>query len=69
MVPFIYVHSIFLENGSFLALDLGGTNFRVLLVKIKRDPKQEKPIVEMESQIYRMPQEIITGKGTKVNQF
>nr|XP_039261313.1 hexokinase-2-like [Styela clava] len=49
------------ENGTFLALDLGGTNFRVLLVKLEHG---EKP--EMDSQIYKMPEEVITGSGEKL---
>lgn len=57
-----------LERGLFLALDLGGTNFRVLLVKIN-DPKTEndKPEIEMDSQIYKMPEDVITGEGTGVS--
>ena len=54
------------ENGAFLALDLGGTNFRVLLVKIIKEPGQSQPEIEMDSQIYKMPEDVITGKGTKV---
>lgn len=49
------------EKGTFLALDLGGTNFRVLLVKLEHG---EKP--EMDSQIYKMPEEVITGPGDKL---
>lgn len=58
-----YVQSIAdgTEDGMFLALDLGGTNFRVLLVTLKAG---EKP--EMDSQIYRMPEHIITGPGDKL---
>nr|CAB3253285.1 hexokinase-2-like [Phallusia mammillata] len=53
------------ERGSFLALDLGGTNFRVLLVKINEpDAKNSKPNIEMDSQIYKMPEDVITGSGT-----
>lgn len=46
------------ESGSYLALDLGGTNFRVLLVKLKAN---ERP--EMDSQIYRIPKNIMAGDG------
>lgn len=49
------------EDGMFLALDLGGTNFRVLLVTLKAGEK-----AEMDSQIYKMPEEIITGPGDKL---
>lgn len=45
------------ESGNFLALDLGGTNFRVLLIKLA-DGKSE-----MASKIYRIPHEIMVGTG------
>lgn len=50
----------FAENGNFLALDLGGTNFRVLLINLNG---QE---VTMESKIYLIPQHIMTGTGEHV---
>lgn len=50
----------FAENGNFLALDLGGTNFRVLLINLNG---QE---VTMESKIYLIPQHIMTGTGEQV---
>ena len=43
------------ETGRFLALDLGGTNFRVLLVDIGEDKK-----FSMESKIFPIPNEIMT---------
>uniref|UniRef100_A0A0M3IUH1 Phosphotransferase n=1 Tax=Ascaris lumbricoides TaxID=6252 RepID=A0A0M3IUH1_ASCLU len=46
------------EEGDFLALDLGGTNFRVLLVRL--DGKDAK----MEGRIFRLPEHIIKGTGT-----
>ena len=46
------------ETGRFLALDLGGTNFRVLLVEIG-DNKE----FSMESKIFAIPTEIMTGSG------
>lgn len=49
------------EDGLFLALDLGGTNFRVLLVKLQPGQKPR-----MESQIYKMPSHIMTGPGEKL---
>lgn len=53
---------IFTEKGKFLALDLGGTNFRVLLVVInERD-------VDIQSQTYLIPQRIMLGTGTQVSQ-
>lgn len=46
------------EVGNFLALDLGGTNFRVLLITLRG---QE---ADMLSQIYRVPESIMKGTGT-----
>uniref|UniRef100_A0A8B9JIH8 Phosphotransferase n=1 Tax=Astyanax mexicanus TaxID=7994 RepID=A0A8B9JIH8_ASTMX len=48
------------ESGDFLALDLGGTNFRVLLVKVSANGKQK---VEMENQIYAIPETLMRGSG------
>ncbi|XP_057387334.1 hexokinase-1 isoform X2 [Balaenoptera acutorostrata] len=48
------------EHGDFLALDLGGTNFRVLLVKIRSGKKRT---VEMHNKIYAIPTEIMQGTG------
>lgn len=59
---------ISVEKGSYLALDLGGTNFRVLLVTIKDNKSDDgKPSIEMDSQIYKMPNDVITGNGEKVS--
>ncbi|KAL3997999.1 Hexokinase family protein [Acanthocheilonema viteae] len=46
------------ERGDFLALDLGGTNFRVLLIKLKGN------VAEMTGKVYRIPEEIMRGVGT-----
>ncbi|XP_070689152.1 hexokinase-2 [Pempheris klunzingeri] len=51
------------EQGEFLALDLGGANFRVLLVKVKADGRQE---VDMESQIYAIPENLMRGSGSEL---
>ncbi|KAM3868064.1 hexokinase-2 isoform 2-T2 [Diretmus argenteus] len=51
------------EKGDFLALDLGGTNFRVLLVKVSANGKQK---VEMENQIYAIPEHIKRGSGSEL---
>ena len=48
------------ETGEFLALDLGGTNFRVLLVTLRG---QE---VKMDSKIFLIPQHIMLGSGVQV---
>ncbi|KTF73245.1 hypothetical protein cypCar_00047482, partial [Cyprinus carpio] len=53
----------FVETGDFLALDLGGTNFRVLLVRVSSNGKQT---VEMENQIYAIPENIMRGSGTEL---
>ncbi|CAO1438078.1 unnamed protein product [Diamesa serratosioi] len=46
------------ELGKFLALDLGGTNFRVLLIHLKGESDYE-----FQSKIYAIPQSIMTGSG------
>ncbi|XP_034547899.1 hexokinase-2 [Notolabrus celidotus] len=51
------------EQGEFLALDLGGSNFRVLLVKVMANGKQE---VEMEDQIYTIPENLMRGSGSEL---
>ncbi|NXN92093.1 HXK3 protein, partial [Rhinopomastus cyanomelas] len=45
------------EQGDFLALDLGGTNFRVLVVRIAEDG------IRMASEIYIIPINIMQGTG------
>ncbi|KAG4072641.1 hypothetical protein HA402_004730 [Bradysia odoriphaga] len=49
------------ERGKFLALDLGGTNFRVLLIHLKSEND-----VEMQSKIYAVPQAIMLGPGNEL---
>lgn len=59
-----FVFFVFLiENGEFLSLDLGGSKFRVLKVQVSEEGKQK---VQMESQFYPTPNEIICGNGTEV---
>jgi hexokinase len=58
--------SLLTEHGDFLALDLGGTNFRVLLVKIRSGKKRT---VEMHNKIYAIPIEIMQGTGEEVRQL
>lgn len=50
------------EIGKVLALDLGGTNFRVLLVDLL--PQQKVALV---SKIFVIPQSIMLGEGVNVN--
>jgi hexokinase len=45
------------ETGKFLALDLGGTNFRVLLIEL--GPNK----FSMESKIFAVPQKVMLGSG------
>ncbi|XP_013785503.1 hexokinase-1-like [Limulus polyphemus] len=49
-----------LEQGKFLALDLGGTNFRVLLIDIEGDK------FHMDNVIYPIPQRIMLGTGKQL---
>lgn len=64
---FIFLSLIFFplltEKGDFIALDLGGSNFRILRVKVSHEKKQT---VQMESEIYDTPEDIIHGSGTRV---
>jgi len=46
------------ECGKFLALDLGGTNFRVLLIELGPH------VFHMKSKIFAVPQSIMHGTGT-----
>lgn len=48
------------EQGSFLALDLGGTNFRVLLIEIDGHKSS------MTSKIFRVPDHFMRGTGETV---
>ena len=50
------------EKGEFLAIDLGGTNFRILLVKIQPHMKPE-----ILSKIFVIPQSIMLGEGVNVS--
>lgn len=51
------------EVGKFLALDLGGTNFRVLLIDLRGRH------VKMSSKIFNVPHEVMTGTGDAVSGF
>ncbi|NWU38973.1 HXK1 protein, partial [Hylia prasina] len=51
------------EKGKFLALDLGGTNFRVLLVKIKSGRRRS---VQIYNKIFAIPLEIMQGTGEEL---
>lgn len=49
------------ERGKVLALDLGGTNFRVLLIHLKGEDDYE-----FESKIYAIPQSVMLGSGVEL---
>jgi hexokinase len=49
------------ETGQVLALDLGGTNFRVLLIDLRGNTR-----VELTSKIFVIPQSIMIGDGKHV---
>jgi hexokinase len=51
------------ESGDYLALDLGGTNFRVLLITLGG-----KESVKMVNKIFPIAHEIMIGPGTKVSE-
>uniref|UniRef100_A0A3Q0SZJ1 Phosphotransferase n=1 Tax=Amphilophus citrinellus TaxID=61819 RepID=A0A3Q0SZJ1_AMPCI len=51
------------EKGDFLALDLGGTNFRVLHVRVE---EEEQRVLKMNSQICAIPKEIMLGTGEQL---
>lgn len=63
MSHFNNIHHYFLPNvekGEFLALDLGGTNFRVLLVTLQGQD------IDIQSKTYLIPQRIMLGTGEQV---
>ncbi|KAM9347941.1 hexokinase-2-like [Symphorus nematophorus] len=51
------------EKGDFLALDLGGTNFRVLHVRVV---EEEQKMLKVDSQICAIPQEMMLGTGEQL---
>ncbi|XP_034033653.1 hexokinase-4-like [Thalassophryne amazonica] len=51
------------EKGDFLTLDLGGTNFRVLHVRLMED---EQKVVKMGSKICAIPQTMMEGPGEEL---
>lgn len=46
-----------------MALDLGGSSFRVLLVRLKNEKKQK---VDMHQKIYSIDQDTLQGTGEEV---
>lgn len=49
------------EHGDFLALDLGGTNFRILLIRLNGRE------AEMTGKVYSVPESIMHGTGESVS--
>ena len=61
LVPWLCV---VLESGRYVALDLGGTNFRVLLVELN-GCRDERPNVV--SKLFLIPLRIMLGTGIMVS--
>lgn len=51
------------EKGDFIALDLGGSSFRILRVQVNHEKSQS---VSMESEMYDTPENIVHGSGSQV---
>lgn len=49
-----------------MALDLGGTNFRVMLVKVGEDEERSFK-VETKNQMYSIPEDAMTGTAEMVS--
>uniref|UniRef100_A0A3B5AMS9 Hexokinase-3 n=1 Tax=Stegastes partitus TaxID=144197 RepID=A0A3B5AMS9_9TELE len=54
------------EKGQFMALDFGGSKFKVLQVKVREGMGIRKGGVEMDEKTYRIPKELLTGRGTEL---
>ncbi|XP_040892463.1 hexokinase HKDC1-like [Toxotes jaculatrix] len=54
------------EKGQFLALDLGGSKFKVLQVKVREGVGIKRGEVEMEEKTYPIPKELLTGRGAEL---
>lgn len=55
------------EVGDFLALDLGGTNFRVMLVKVGDDEEGIWKVLT-KKQMYSIPEDAMTGTAEMVRE-
>lgn len=67
VVNYVYCF-IMTEVGDFLALDLGGTNFRVMLVKVGEDEDCTWKI-ETKNQMYSIPEDAMTGTAEMVSKY
>lgn len=54
------------EKGEFLALDLGGSKFKVYQVKVREGMGFTRGGVEMEEETYPIPKELHIGRGSEV---
>ncbi|XP_005458980.2 putative hexokinase HKDC1 isoform X1 [Oreochromis niloticus] len=54
------------EKGQFLALDLGGSKFKVLQVKVREGMGVRKGGVEMEEKIYPISKELLNGRAPEL---
>ncbi|KAK5621228.1 putative hexokinase hkdc1 [Crenichthys baileyi] len=54
------------EKGQFLALDLGGSKFKVLRVKVREDVGIRKGGVELEEKTYPIPKELQVGRADEL---
>uniref|UniRef100_UPI003AAA8357 hexokinase HKDC1-like n=1 Tax=Centroberyx gerrardi TaxID=166262 RepID=UPI003AAA8357 len=54
------------EKGEFLALDLGGSRFKVLQVKVREEAGRRRRGVEMEEKTYPIPKELLIGRGAEL---
>ncbi|XP_070825645.1 hexokinase HKDC1-like isoform X7 [Chaetodon trifascialis] len=54
------------EKGQFLALDLGGSKFKVLQVKVREGMGIRRGGVELEEKTYPIPKELLVGRGTEL---
>uniref|UniRef100_A0A3Q3WZ47 Hexokinase-3 n=1 Tax=Mola mola TaxID=94237 RepID=A0A3Q3WZ47_MOLML len=54
------------EKGQFLALDLGGSRFKVLQVKVREGKGIRRGGVEMEEKTYQIPKDLLSGRGTEL---
>jgi len=62
------------EFGTYVALDLGGTNFRIMLVDITIRPENQsnhdrRHSISMDSQEYFVPQSVMLGTGVQLFDF
>ena len=57
------------EKGQFLTLDLGGSQFKVLQVKVREGMGIRRGGMEMEEKTYTIPEELLVGRGPEVRRW